>query len=291
MVMASRVRSTIRTVLVGGTMAAILGLPTLALAAPRASTTGCPRKGCTTTSTSTSTTAAPADSSTTTSTTAGPTTTTTAAPTTGTTAPASGGSSTAPDTQGTWTSPEGARLEVVTTAPWTLRSVYDLLVANSSAAGDFAKIAPHLTVRVRDDVSTMTYASASTSNGVYVNFSARVDLKASSGYFYATPDAGMAHEYGHAWNEYHRYLDHQGDWSAYAAARWTTADGSNTLATDSRTDSSYSWSKGEISADDYRLLFGSATAQDQRGHLNTSIPNPRTVPGLRDAMLRSWASA
>ena len=268
-------------------MAALLALPTLAVAAPKPSSTGSTcRKNCT----STSTTAAPADPSTT-STTAAPTTTTTAAPTTTTTAPASGGSSTAPDTQGTWTSPEGVQVEVVTAGPFTIRSVYELLKANSAGPGDFGRIAPSLSIRVRDDVSTMTYASASTSNGVWGNYSARIDLNGVRGYFAATPDAGVAHEYGHAWNEYHRLIDHQGDWSAYTGARWTTADGSLTLATDSRTDSTYSLSKGEVGGDDYRLLFGTAAAQDQRGHLNTSIPDPRTVPGLRDALMRSWASA
>jgi hypothetical protein len=167
--------------------------------------------------------------------------------------------------------------------------VYDLLKANTAAVGDFGRIAPSLTIRVRDDVTTMSYTSASTSGGVWQGFTARMDLDGDGGYFFTTPDAGVAHEFGHVWMEYHRYIDQQTNWSTYTRARWTTADGASTLATDSRTDSTYSWSKGEISADDYRLLFGSATAQSQRGHLNQSIPDPRNVPGLRETMLGAWS--
>ncbi|MDT4916087.1 MAG: hypothetical protein QOH89_787, partial [Pseudonocardiales bacterium] len=81
----------------------------------------------------------------------------------------------------------------------------------------------------------------------------------------------------------------QASWTSYLSARWTTADGSLTLATDSRTGSAYSWQIREILADDYRLIFGTPTAIAQRaGHLNNQIPDPRNVPGLAEFLLNSW---
>lgn len=266
MVMASRVRSTVRLALVGGTMAALLGVPTLALAAPKTSSSSCPRKGCPTTTTTaaaeTTTTEAPA-----TTTTAAPATTTTTAPTTTTTAAPVQEPSTAPDGQGTWTSPEGVRFEVATSASWTIRQIHSMVVAS---ALDLDQIGPGLTVKVQDATPTQAVASVSGTS-----LAAVIYLQGTASGFQSAPDATVAHEYGHVWSTYHLQVHEGGDWSGYLRARG--------LEGDTRLDSSYTWSRDEIIADDYRLLFGSSLAISQRnGHMNWNIPDPRTVSGLRD---------
>ena len=68
--------------------------------------------------------------------------------------------------------------------------------------------------------------------------------------------------------------------------------GVSTLANDSRTNSSYTWTVNEIVADDYRLLLGSATAVSQKTtHLNTVIPAPSTVPGLKAYLSGAFRTA
>jgi hypothetical protein len=109
--------------------------------------------------------------------------------------------------------------------------------------------------------------------------------------FSQRPDDAIAHEYGHAWSWYWYYLGHQGSWAGYLNARWTTSDGSSTLATDSRVGTSYTWTIPEIVADDYRLLFGDSAAISERPtHLNTTIPDPRNVPGLKDYLQNQYRS-
>lgn len=196
---------------------------------------------------------------------------------------------TAPNTQGTWTSPEGMKIEVNSAGSWTISQIYTMVKNNAAGPGDFSTIAPKLTVRVLDGVSTMAYTSASTSNGVYTNFTGRIDLAGVNSNFANRPDASVAHEYGHVWTTYHLYITQQNNWSKYLNARWTTEDGSTTLATDSRTDSSYSWSRGEIVADDYRLLFGTNAAITQRpSHMSSGLVDPRNVPHLRNFFLYTW---
>ena len=202
----------------------------------------------------------------------------------------SSGGSTAPATQGTWTSPEGVKIEVNSAGPWTIARIYEMLKENASAPGDFSRIAPSLTIKVQDATASQTAAGASSTNGVYTSYSATIYLKGVNSTFSTQPDSQLAHEYGHAWTMYHLYLTHQDDWQSYLSARWTTADGSKTLATDARLDSSYTWDRAEIIGDDYRLLFGSALAISQRNtHMNSEIPDPRNVAGLRNFFLETWA--
>lgn len=204
-----------------------------------------------------------------------------------------GGTTTAPNTQGTWTSPEGAVVEVNTagTNPatnrlWTIADIYKLLQENSAAPGDLNKIAPHLTIRVQDTYGAFCSTTAVGTPGNYTSVRSTIWLKGVESTFSLIPDAVFTHEYGHAWSMHHHYFGEGGDWQPYFEARWTTADGSVTLATDSRLDSSYTWSRGEIIADDYRYLFGSPTSVSQRGHmLHWEVPLPADVPGLRDYML------
>lgn len=197
----------------------------------------------------------------------------------------SNSTSAAPDTQGSWTSPEGVRINVDSAGPWTIRGIYSMLTVN---ALDLDRLGPALTVNVQDSVSSYCFTSVAFSNGVFSGWTATIWLMGVNSTFAVGPDNVMAHEYGHAWADYWQYAAQQGSWQAYQLQRWTSSDGSTTLATDSRTDTSYSWSTSEIVADDYRLLFGTPAAIAQRVHLNGAIPDPRTVPGLRDFLLGAW---
>lgn len=196
----------------------------------------------------------------------------------------------APATQGTWVSPEGATIEVTTTAAFTIRDVYRLLLENGSAPGDLGAVAPSLTIRLQDVNASQTTTSVRLIGTTYSSFRATIYLKGSGSTFASQPDSQFAHEYGHAWSMYHLYLSSGGDWSSYLGFRWSAPDGSTVLAEDSRLGSSYGWDKAEIIADDYRLLFGSEAAIAQRPtHMNGSIAHPSTVPGLRSFLLDSWA--
>jgi hypothetical protein len=200
--------------------------------------------------------------------------------------------SSAPNTQGTWKSPEGTTITVNSSGPWTISRIYQLLKDNAAAPGDFAKVAPTLTINVQDTYASSTGTSVGTSStGAYTGFRATMYLKGVSSTFASQPDAQLAHEYGHAWTLYHLYITRQGDWSPYLSTRWSSTDGSVKLAGDSRLDSTYNWDRKEIMADDYRLLFGTPTAVSQRAtHLNTQIADPRNQAGLATFFLRSWAS-
>lgn len=189
----------------------------------------------------------------------------------------------------TWVSPEGVTIRIQTAAGgWTPDRIYTIL---TSGARDLAKIGPGLTIVVQNQQPTMTSMAASSVNGVYTSLSETMQLDArSTSTFSLRPDDILTHEFGHVWVNYYRFLRWQGDWSTYLKQRWTATDGSTTLATDSRTDTSYIWSPDEIAADDYRLLFGSSLAISERNaSLNQQIVDPRKEPGLRDWFLTTWA--
>ena len=195
-------------------------------------------------------------------------------------------SSTAPNTQGSWVSPEGVTISVKSAGSWTISQVYSILKAN---ALELDNIGPSLTINVQDQYPSQTSASASTSSGTYSHFAATIWLCGVNSTFASYPEAQETHEYGHAWTLYHLYLSEQGNWTPYLNERWSSSDGSVTLATDSRTGTSYNWDPSEIIADDYRLLFGTTAAQTL-GHLNPYIVDPRKQPGLKDWFLNHWAT-
>ena len=176
--------------------------------------------------------------------------------------------------------PEGATIEIHSGATgWTAQQIYDLLKPN---ALDLDRLGPGLKVKVQTTYASATSASVSESGGVYSGYRATIYLQAKAGSSFMTrPDFIMAHEYGHAWTLYHLYMSQSGDWSPYLAARG--------LEGDPRVDSSYNWSKDEMIADDYRMLFGTAAAVAQAGYINSEAADPRTVPGLRDFLLTGWA--
>jgi hypothetical protein len=184
--------------------------------------------------------------------------------------------------------PEGLTIDVNSAGPWTAQQIYDLL---KPSALQLNLIGPHLTIKVQDTYGSQTTAAASKSGGIYTGFTAIIYLKGVDSTFAVQPDAQIAHEYGHAWTLYHLYINHNGDWSSYLQARWSAIDGSATLATDPRLDSSYTWDRKEIIADDYRLLFGDVLAISERpAHLNLAIPRPADVSGLRSFLLNSWGA-
>ena len=177
--------------------------------------------------------------------------------------------------------PEGVTIDVApdVVGGWTAQQIYDLLKPN---AYQLDLIGPSLTIKVQTQYSSGTATSASSVGGVYTSVRATIYLKATSGQvFTARPDYVMAHEYGHVWTRYHFYLDHQGDWTPWLVERG--------LLGDPRLETSYNWAKAEMIADDYRMLFGTSTAIAQTGYINPDIADPRTVPGLRDWFISTWA--
>ena len=81
---------------------------------------------------------------------------------------------------------------------------------------------------------------------------------------------------------YHLYLTEQGSWTPWLQARG--------LLNDPRVDSSDVWSKGEMIADDYRMLFGTPAAQSEMSYVNPDVPDPRTVSGLKDFFVGVWGA-
>ena len=231
----------------------------------------------TTTTTTSTTTTTPTTTTLPTTTTTTSTTTTT--PTT-TTLPATTTTTLPPEEPTAWVSPEGVQINIDSTGEWTPEQIHGLLL---DSALDLDVIGRSLTINVQDVNPSATTTSASTSGGAYTNFSATISLKGVSSSFASLPDAIVAHEYGHVWTEYHRFISQQGDWSAWLDYRGLTDD--------PRVDSTYPWSKLEMIAEDYRLLFSSPTALAQWPNpMNSEITDPRDVPGLRDFFLNDWAT-
>jgi hypothetical protein len=193
----------------------------------------------------------------------------------------------APDTQGTWTSPEGAHISVSTAGPWTVAKVYALLLGASAGPGDFSQVAPGVTVNVQDTYSDGATGGPVGDNGNYTGYNGIIWLKGTGSTFASNPDAQMSHEYGHIWTMRQLYMSHGGDWASYLGKRWSSSTGSVLLGQDSRLNSNYMWSVNEVIADDYRLLFGNSAAQSL-AHMNYQLVDPRQQPGLRDWFLTSW---
>ena len=231
------------------------------------------------TPTSTTTTVAP---STTTTTAVLPTTTLPPAPTTTTiTVPPTTTTTPPPADPTEWISPEGVTVVIDTAGEWTTEQVYQMLLEN---ALDLDEIGPKLTIMVQDVYASQASTNAVTSGGTYVDFGAMLYLKGVDSGFANTPDSVLAHEFGHVWSSYHLHMTHQGDWTTYLEAR--------NISEDERLDGAYHWSRGEIIADDYRLLLGSSHAVAQRPtHMNPEIDDPSEVAGLRDFLLTVWSGS
>jgi hypothetical protein len=185
------------------------------------------------------------------------------------------------ESTGTWVSPEGATISVdPDVAGWTPRSIYDVLQRNAYQLG---LIGPHLTVIVSLDGYNSTSTGAASSAGVYTGYSATISLNGGpSSSLNTNADRLIAHEYGHAWSLYHLYMTHAKDWTPYLDARGLTGN--------PKLDTTLSWDRKELIADDYRMLFGTDAAVSGMAYLNRELPDPRTVAGLKSFLADSWAS-
>lgn len=198
----------------------------------------------------------------------------------------SNGSTSAPNSQGTWTSPEGVTISVNSTGTdpdnggtWTISDVYSLLQAD---ALDLSSIGPTLTINLQDSNPSVT------ATGCGSTFTGTMSLNGYSGTFATRPDAQFTHEYGEIWTQYYLCVHQQESWSAYLNERWVNSSGSDTLATDPNTNTSFQWQPAEIIADDYRMLFGSSLAVSQMGFINPNMLDPRNQPGLGTWLLDNW---
>jgi hypothetical protein len=177
--------------------------------------------------------------------------------------------------------PEGATIDIAPDVTnWTAQQIYDLLKPN---AYELSRIGPTLTIKVQNQYATQTTSGASSVGNppVYSSFSATIYLKANNSTFAISPDATLTHEYGAAWTQYHLWISHSGDWDPYLSER--------NLAGNPLLDSNLNWSRTELIADDYRMLFGTAAAQNELAYINPYVPDPRTVVGLKDWFISYWA--
>lgn len=185
----------------------------------------------------------------------------------------------APSGPSSTTTAEGTTVDVDSAGPWTATQIAQMLQDN----GLDGTVGPRLTVKVQDTYASQLTSATTSSGGSYTSFTATMYLKGVNSSFATTPDATLAHEYGHAWSLYHLYMSRGGDWTSYLQARG--------LADHPKLDTSYSWDRAEIIAEDYRLLFGSAEAIGQRPqHLNAEIADPRDVAGLRTFLAEVWTA-
>lgn len=95
-------------------------------------------------------------------------------------------------------------------------------------------------------------------------------------------DHTMAHEYGHAWANYHMYTHWDDEWESLLVARGIDPN-------DDRLGSSHAWEPGEIAADDYRQLFASANAADAP-HMNSDLPDAWEVEGYESWLRDEFAT-
>ena len=139
------------------------------------------------------------------------------------------------------------------------------------------------TTKVYFDIGTATDAVTSVNGGAgtYSGFTASLWIAYAS--WVDTYDHVLFHEYGHAWAEYHAHITQQDpSLAAYLDARG--------LAGDPRLGSSKNWDPHEMLAEDYRLLFGSATAAAYP-QMNAEIAHAAQVPGLRDFLRDRYTQA
>jgi Big-like domain-containing protein/SdrD B-like protein len=151
------------------------------------------------------------------------------------------------------------------------RQVHDRLVSGELVGSE----ARFVTVRFDFTKAGSTSTVATGSNGVYTEYHATSNVTFLS---WLEGDDELFHEYGHAWSLYYAYIVQQDpSLSAYHEARG--------LVGDARIDSSYSWSAKEMIAEDYRQLFGTASARAST-QLNRDVPPAADVVGL-EAFLRT----
>lgn len=138
-------------------------------------------------------------------------------------------------------------------------------------------------VTVRFDLSQSAQTSAGWQGapGTYSNYAAAV--YAGYDFWLDGGDAGLSHEYGHAWTYYYdRVVQQESGFQRYLAARGLNGD--------ARLGTTYKWYPEELIAEDYRELFGSDNAK-LAWQMNRDIPAPDDVPGLRQWFLDTFIVA
>lgn len=139
------------------------------------------------------------------------------------------------------------------------------------------------TTKVYFDIGTATDAVTSVDGGpgTYSGFTASLWIAYAS--WVDTYDHVLFHEYGHAWAEYHAYVTQQDpSMAGYLAARG--------VADDPRLGTSKAWDPHEMLAEDYRQLFGSATAASYP-QMNAEVAPAPQVPGLREFLRDRYTQA
>lgn len=175
------------------------------------------------------------------------------------------------------TGPSGLKVQSFNDAV-SARHLHDHIVANFLVTGE----APMTTLRFGYGTTSQAQIVAGRDGrGVYTSF--RATLWVSYRSWLNNADRTLAHEYGHAWAEYHTTMTQQDrTWTAYLEARG--------LAGDQRIGSSYAWLPTEIAAEDYRNLFAGAAARTPVGQINKDIPFAWDVTGFAE-WLRTGFSA
>jgi hypothetical protein len=154
-------------------------------------------------------------------------------------------------------------------------AIYDRLLAGSLVGLESSRI----TVRFDLTKTGSTSAMAIHANGVYADYQATSNITYLS---WLDGDGELFHEYGHAWSLFYAYVVQQDpSLTAYVAARG--------LAGDTRVGTSYAWDPHELVAEDYRQLFGSATAR-AIVQMNREIPAAKDVPGLAEFLSTAFTA-
>ena len=174
------------------------------------------------------------------------------------------------------TGADGMRVESYTDAV-EARDIDAALRAGSLNGEEAASVA----VRFGYGDTSATASATQSSGGVYTRYSATVSVSYRS--WLDSRDETLFHEYGHAWAGYFGSMIQQDPTlSGYVEARGLTGD--------TRLNSSYGWSVGEMIAEDYRQLFGTATAA-AASQINREIPPAADVPGLAEYLAGAFRQA
>jgi hypothetical protein len=186
-----------------------------------------------------------------------------------------------------WSTTLGAPISTATDANGVRVDVYNDAISATDALAVLAGggllgdegASTRVSVAYGDTDQTVT--SSSYSGGRYAGFQASVYVTWDS--WLGNADATLFHEYGHAWSLYFATMVQQDPGlTGYLQARG--------LAGDPRVDSSYAWNRKELVAEDYRQLFGDATARAVP-QANPDLPAAKDVPGLADYLAGAFRQA
>jgi hypothetical protein len=156
------------------------------------------------------------------------------------------------------------------------QDIYNALRAGTLIGAEAATTTVYFDYGTQTDATT----SATGQNGSYSGFQATLWIAYLSWLDADHQDQILFHEYGHGWANYNSKIVQQDDTlSSYLQARG--------IAGDSRLYSSKAWDPNEMIAEDYRQLFGSATAASYP-QMNTAVPAAAQVAGLKDFLQNTF---